>query len=118
MPSSIGRSEGPYQAAGALLAIRAHETGIGDTVARLDIGNARTDRLDDARGFVAGDGWKRRGIQPRSLIRVDKIDADRDMADPRLARTRFADWHVLELQHLGSARLVKAHGFRHYGSPR
>ena len=29
--------------------------------------------------------------------------------------TRFADWHVLELQHLGSARLMKAHGFGHYG---
>jgi hypothetical protein len=56
-------------------------------------------------------------IDTRAVIDVDEIQADRRVADARLARTGLADLHFLPDQNFGTAGLVKANGMRHGRAP-
>ena len=73
---------------GAVRAERVEEAGVGHAVAGRDVGHAVADRLDDAGRFDAHAVRQRNRIEPGAEVRVGEIEADRDVAKPRLARAR------------------------------
>jgi hypothetical protein len=107
----------PVRRHDALLAVRARQPGVGDPVARLQVGDALPDRLDDARAFVARDLRELHRIEPRALVHVDEVDADRGVADARLPRAGIADLDIIVLHDLGTTLLVEADCLCHGNTP-
>src|SRR6185369_13768908 len=98
----------PVRRHDALLAVRARQSGVGDPVARLQVGDALPDRFDDACAFVARDLRELHRIEPRALVDVDEVDADRGVADARLPLAGIADLDILVLHDFGTTLLVEA----------
>src|SRR5271169_6892831 len=86
---------------------------IGYPVAGLDVGNAGTDLLDDAGPLGAEPARRRRRVEAGPDIGVDVIQADRGIANARLAGSGLADLDLLPLQHFGAASLLKANRMGH-----
>ena len=61
-----------------------------DTIADGDIAHIATHGIDRAGGLHAWNKWCRQGINPHPLVDVDKIEADRLMANTCLSRTRIS----------------------------
>ena len=97
----------------ARLRIRAvRRTGVGDAVARGDVGDALANRLDDAGAFHAEAAWQGLRIQAGAEVDVDVVQADRMVAHRRLAGTRCGQRHVLPRHHFRSANGVDADRLR------
>ena len=84
-------------------AIRSGQGRICDAIAGLQVANIRADRLDDSRALLSRDGRQRHRIESRALVGVDEIDANRGVAQQRLAGTGLADRHIHQLQDFGTA---------------
>ena len=86
-----------------LLGIGADLHLVDDAVARLEAGDARPDRLDLAGRLRAGDQRiaARRLVDALAVIDVDEVDADRELAEPDLARSRLADLDLDPFHDLG-----------------
>ncbi|MNE49854.1 hypothetical protein D3C80_1443990 [compost metagenome] len=67
-------------------------------IARLDRTDLRTDRLDDAGGFVAEHQRARIGIGAFDHMQIGMADADSHGADQYFARARLADADFLDAQ--------------------
>ena len=86
---------------------------VGDAIAGLEMGDARSHFLDHARALAAEPARQLAGINAGAVIDVDEIEPDRGMADARFTGTGLADLHFFPDQNFGSAGLVKADGMRH-----
>jgi hypothetical protein len=86
--------------------------GVSGAITHLQVRDAFAHRLDDARGFHAE--LQRHGqlVQAGSLVGVDEIQTDRLVADADLAGAGIAHRHLDDLELLGAAVLVDAHGAR------
>src|ERR1700719_2548523 len=73
--------------------------GIGNAIAGLKGSDSRADRGDDAHPFHAEYRSRRQRVKPHALVDIDKVHADRGLANPYLVgqRRRKLDCHVLEL---------------------
>jgi hypothetical protein len=58
-----------------------------------------------------------RRIDAGAVVDVNKVQADRGVADARLTGAGFADLDLFPGQNLGAAGFVKADGVRHGNSP-
>jgi hypothetical protein len=76
---------------------------VGGAVARLEVGDAGADRLDDAGAFVAHGQRHRQCVDARALVDVDVVEPGGVLADADLARTGIADRQVDELHLFGAA---------------
>ena len=90
---------------------------IGDAVACLQIGDAGADFLDHAGGLAAETARQLRGINPRAVVDVDKVQPHRGVADARFPGPGLAKLDFLPDQNFGTAGFMKADGVRHGVTP-
>ena len=90
---------------------------IGNTVARLQIGDAGSDFLDHAGSLAAETARQLNRINSRAVVDVDKVQSHGGVADARLSAARLAQLDLLPNKNLGPAGLMKADGVRHGITP-
>ncbi len=108
---SVGRHD-------ARLAIGAERSaGIGDAVARLQVGDAGPDLLDNACSLGAEPARQRHRVEAAALVGVDVVEPDRRVTQADLALAGFADFDLLPLQDLGPAGLRETDRLHHVPPP-
>ena len=98
------------------LGVGAHGRGrVGDAVADRRILHPGADRLHRARALEARRERALDGIQPRTVVGVDVVQADETVADADLAGAGVADLDLLPAHDFGAARLMGADGVAFHG---
>ena len=114
----IRQLDQPFPGDVALAGIGAEIGIVGDAVARMKIGHARSDRQHLAGRFVAGDEWKgRRLVEAGAVIDVNEIQPHGSLADAYLACFRCGHVDVFVDQGLWAPNLVHPHSLRHLPVP-
>jgi len=86
------------------------QAGIGDAIARGEVRNAGTDRINDAGAFDAEHRRKRgHRIEPAALIDVDEVHANRCLAQAHFAGSRWRQFDFSDGEHFGPASC--SHGY-------
>ena len=75
--------------------------------------DVRADGRDDAGGLDAETVRQRHRISAVAEVGIGKVETDRDVPQPDLARPGIADLYVLVTQYFGGAGLIEANCFRH-----
>ncbi|MCY1357740.1 hypothetical protein D9M69_442440 [compost metagenome] len=91
----LDQRRGRDQALGAVSAEGVEETGIGDAITDLDVGDPFTNGLDYARGLDAHAVGHRNRVGTVTEIGVGIVQANRHMTKANLAGTGLADFDVL-----------------------
>src|ERR1019366_9603213 len=90
---------------------------VGGPVARLQMGDAGADGLDDAGAFIAQRERHRQGVHAGALVDIDVVESAGVMANADLARARLADGQIDEVHLFGATALLdadrRAQGRRH-----
>src|SRR5690606_9901144 len=91
---------------------------ISDTIAGLNRGDVRANRLDHTGGLVADTHGPRHGIGATALVNVEKVHPARCLAHQRLTWAWRSNLDLDELHQLRAALLLDANGTRfHHFSP-
>ena len=98
----------------AFAGIAAEPERVGDAVAGMKAGHARTDVDDIARGFVAGDERQRRRlVEAGAEVGVDEVQAAGALADVHLALAGCGNLDVLIGEDLRPSRLMHPYRLGH-----
>ena len=94
-----------------VLGIAADDAGGDDRIAGGKSRNAGPELLHRARGFAAGDHGQRGFVDALAEVDLDEVDAGGFNAHQDLARSRFGDGQIGQLQNFGSASRMNLDGF-------
>jgi hypothetical protein len=71
------------------------------------VGDTGADRRHDAGALAAESARQRQRIEPRAVVHVDEIQADRAVRNSGFADSRLAELDLAILKHLGAAERVE-----------
>src|SRR5262249_19080585 len=86
---------------------------IGHAIASTETLDLTADRRHDPGCLAAEAAWQCCGVQTRTVMDVDEIEADGGVTDLYFARPRAAHFDVFETEDVRTAGLIKANGFGH-----
>ena len=91
------------------LGVSPEHAGVGDAIAELHVAGAGSHLRHGSGRFLPGGERQRYRVQPAALIDVDEVHSRGGDLQDHLPGPRLGRWHVLVLQHLGTAGGVNAH---------
>jgi hypothetical protein len=110
---ALGELDQPVGVDQPLLGIAADRSGISDPVARLHIGDVRSDRFDQAGALHARGERQLLRVEPGAVIDVDEVEPGGFLLEPDLARAGLTDLDILPLEDLRPSGIMDSDRARH-----